>query len=160
MEIIETVIRLRLFSRLFPVGNGFLKLTFLMLCIQQPDIFQSMYVFLFPTGQDLICVLEAWLPCCEDCPAAGFLDQLQIKAVSLAPGINVRNLVLHRIPSADAHCFQDRVIIPGKTGACLAGHFHSCDSVPEPGKGNRFNVSYTLASSGDTVFHKIFDKIC
>ena len=34
MEIIETVIRLRLFSRLFPMGNGFLKLTFLMLCIQ------------------------------------------------------------------------------------------------------------------------------
>ena len=97
MEIIEAVICLRLFSRLFPVGNGFLKLTLLMLCIQQPDIFQSMYIFLFPTGQDLICVLETWLSCCEDCPAAGFLDQLQIKAVSLAPGINISDFVINRI---------------------------------------------------------------
>ena len=97
MEIIEAVAILRLSLGLLLPGNGFLKLAFFVCGIQKPDILQRMYVFLFPAGEDLICILETGLSGGKDSTAAGFLDQLQIKTVGLAPGINVSDLVINRI---------------------------------------------------------------
>ena len=61
MEIIEAVAILRLSLGLLLPGNGFLKLAFFVCGIQKPDILQRMYVFLFPTGKYLICILETGL---------------------------------------------------------------------------------------------------
>ena len=119
-----------------------------------------MYVFLFPTGKYFVCILETWLAGGENSTAAGFLDQFQIKAVGLTPGIDVTDLIFYRITSTDSHCFQDRVIIFGKTGAGITGHFNCSDTVPGPGKGNSFDITHALAAPGNTVFHQIFNKIC
>ena len=159
MEIIEAVAILRLSLGLLLPGNGFLKLAFFVCGIQKPDILQRMYVFLFPAGEDLICILETGLSGGKDSTAAGFLDQLQIKTVGLAPGINVSDLVINRIAAADPHSLQDRVIILGKTGAGIPGHLDGDDAVFCPGECNSFNITHTLAASGNTVFHQIFDEI-
>ncbi len=46
-------------------------------CVRHPEAghLQRMYVFLFPTGKDFICILETWLAGGENSTAAGFLDQ-------------------------------------------------------------------------------------
>ena len=79
MKVIEAVIALGLSRRLLLTGNCFLKLTFLVFGIQKPDIFQRMYVFLFPTGKYFVCILETWLAGGENSTAAGFLDQFRSK---------------------------------------------------------------------------------
>ena len=129
MEIIEAVAILRLSLGLLLPGNGFLKLAFFVCGIQKPDILQRMYVYLFPAGDDLICILETGLSGGKDSTATGFLDQLQINTVGLAPGINVSDLVINRIAAADPHSLQDRVIILGKTGAGIPGHLDGGDAV-------------------------------
>ena len=69
MEIVETVIILGRCGLLLFGGNRFLKLTFLVFGVQNTDILQRMYIFLFPAREYFICILETWLSGSENCPA-------------------------------------------------------------------------------------------
>ena len=83
----------------------FLKLAFLVLCIQKADIVQIFHAFGFPSCQNPVCVLEAWLSCLQNRAAAGFLDDFHAEAVILHPGVHEDYLIIHRASAGDAHGF-------------------------------------------------------
>ena len=109
MEIVEFVLRSG--SRRLRSGLGFLCFFLLIIHIQGINIGKMTDSLLKPAFQDAVRIGKAGLSRRQDRAAAGFCDDIKSKAVLVQPEIHILDLLIQRIPVADAECPQDRKII-------------------------------------------------